>query len=491
MAGLYFIKSGLDKTWHQQMSRRLAWLRDLGVMGMVHLHPLPDGLLGFHGMPLENAAGCLPSNAGPELVALALRDPRNHPLMGGYITLLRCRDPYTHVAWGEALDRLVALCGATTRASDVSYVLSEAEASYLTDRNQLFRFIHIAKEDYRHVLNQDEPVRAWLAQCMARMFGVQAPSQPDMNWWPRVREHVALGDDETFFSLTDLAWRRLLEAVSHADSGFHEKAEMGAKKVVNLVGKFLQHEKNKLVWELLNGHYATVHAIKALTTMSETSLTLPQGPPGFGNCPAVSRPWLERMVAILETRGLLSHVAWKKALNEMRELLLLPECPSPFVPLQILSVAKKACDEDFEHFGDFIHQAEANPALLVNNQRPVSAWSAQCMARMVGFEAIHEDDSGWWMASATRALIKDLDNPDVYIRIHFARDEISEAHHHFYALGDIEKGRKVALKGLHHMEAFIHLHQNGRVLALVGSHIEELRKFIQAKGLEGHLPSSY
>ncbi|EEU37293.1 uncharacterized protein NECHADRAFT_78418 [Fusarium vanettenii 77-13-4] len=182
--------------------------------------------------------------------------------------------------------------------------------------------------------------------------------------------------------------------------------------------------------------------------MSETSSTLPQGPPGFGNYPAVSRPWLERMVAILEARGLLSHVAWKKALEELRELLLLPEGPSAFVPLHILSVAKKACDEDFEHFGDFIHQAEANLALLVNKQRPVSGWSAQCMARMVGFEASHEDDN-------------------------------------------IEKGREVSLKGLHHMKAFFHLHQNGRVLALVGGHIEELRKFIQAKGLGAHLPSFY
>ncbi|KAM6535923.1 hypothetical protein FALCPG4_005448 [Fusarium falciforme] len=249
-----FIKSGLDNTWHEKMCRRLAWLRDLGVMGRVHLHPLPDGLLGFHGMPLENSADCLPSNAGPELVALALRDPRNHPLMGGYITLLRCRDPHTHVAWGEALDRLVALCafGTATRASDVTYVLSEAKESYLTDRDQLVHFVHMAKEDYRYVLNQEEPVRAWLAQCMARMFGVQAPSLPDMNWWPHAREHVELGDDEAFFSLTDLAWRRLLEAVSHSESGLHEKAKMGAKKAIRFVDKFLQHEKNRPVWELMD-----------------------------------------------------------------------------------------------------------------------------------------------------------------------------------------------------------------------------------------------
>ncbi|KAI8680702.1 hypothetical protein NCS56_00476100 [Fusarium sp. Ph1] len=196
------------------------------------------------------------------------------------------------------------------------------------------------------------------------------------------------------------------------------------------------------------------------------------------------------MATILKTRGQLSHVAWKRALDELRELLLLPQDPSAFVPLHIVSVAKKACDEDFEHFGDFSHQAEANLTLLMNKQRPVSAWSAQCMARMVGFEASHEDDSEWWMASVAKALIEDLDD-NVFLRIHYARGRFSDAHHHFYALGDIEKGREAALTGLRHMKAFVHLHQNGRVLAQVGGHIEELRKFIRAKGLGGHLPLFY
>lgn len=224
--------------------------------------------------------------------------------------------------------------------------------------------------------------------------------------------------------------------------------------------------------------------------MSGTSSTPTQGPLGVDNYPAVSRAWLERMVAILETRGQLSHVAWKRALEEMRKLLLLPEGPSAFVPLHILSVAKKACDEDFEHFGDFIHQAEANPGLLVNKQRPVSAWSAQFMARLVGFEASHEDDSEWWMASAAKALIEDLDE-EVFVRIRDARCRFLQAHELCYSLGDIGKGREFAYRGLHHMKAFIHLHQNGRVLALVGNHIEELQKFIRDKGLGGRLPSFY
>ncbi|KAI8675627.1 hypothetical protein NCS57_00464400 [Fusarium keratoplasticum] len=224
--------------------------------------------------------------------------------------------------------------------------------------------------------------------------------------------------------------------------------------------------------------------------MSGASSTTPQGPPGFGNHPAVSRAWLKRMVTILETRGQLSHVAWKRALDEFRKLLLLPQDPSAFAPLHILSVAKKACDEDFEHFGDFIHQAEANPMLLVNRQRPVSAWSAQCMARMVGFEAGHEDDSEWWMTSGMMVWIENLDD-DVYFRIHYTRRRFLQAHELCYSLGDIEKGREVACKGLHHMKAFVHLHQNGRVLAQVGNHIGELQKLIRDKGLGGCLPPFY
>ncbi|KAL6361055.1 hypothetical protein LRP88_04517 [Fusarium phalaenopsidis] len=205
--------------------------------------------------------------------------------------------------------------------------------------------------------------------------------------------------------------------------------------------------------------------------MSGTSSTTPQGLSGFGNHPAVSRAWLKHMVTILETRGQLSHVAWKRALDEFRKLLLLPQDPSAFAPLHILSVAKKAYDEDFEHFGDFIHQVEANPMLLVNRQRPVSACE-------------------WWMTSGMKVWIENLDD-DVYFRIHYARRRFLQAHELCYSLDDTEKGREVACKGLHHMKAFVHLHQNGRVLAQVGNHIEELQKFIRDKGLGGCLPSFY
>ncbi|KAJ4328576.1 hypothetical protein N0V84_000935 [Fusarium piperis] len=211
-----------------------------------------------------------------------------------------------------------------------------------------------------------------------------------------------------------------------------------------------------------------------------------QGPSGSGNFPAVTREWLNRMISIPDVRGQLTHVAWAKALDEMQKLLLLPEAPSAFLPLAILSMAKKACMQDFEHLGDFIYQAGENQMLLVNKQRPVSGRSAQCMARMIGFEAGEEDDMG----CGTFESVEELDE-EAYIRIHYALRRFTEAHDLCHCIGDIEKGLEVALKGLHHMEAFVHLHQNGQVLARVEHHITELQEFIRSKGLGEHLLPFY
>jgi hypothetical protein len=88
-----FVRPELEADWQEKMGRRLVWLRDLGVMGKVHIDVQPDGLPGFHGMPEEDVMNFLPTVTGPELVALALRDTRKHPLMGRPITILKGIDP--------------------------------------------------------------------------------------------------------------------------------------------------------------------------------------------------------------------------------------------------------------------------------------------------------------------------------------------------------------------------------------------------------------
>lgn len=223
-------------------------------MGKIHIDVDSEGLPVFHDMPEEEFDNSLPKNAGPKLVKRALRHPRNHPLMGGPITILKGVEANTHVAWKKALYQLEELCASNTTAtaSDVSTILFEARGSYLADYDELTYFLDTAKKDYRHVLAQDHPARLWLAQCMARMFGVDAPSDLDENWWATARERVELGDDERFFSLTDLTWRRLLETNRHFKrGGFHEKVKIGAKKIIELVDEFFRREKNMPICELM------------------------------------------------------------------------------------------------------------------------------------------------------------------------------------------------------------------------------------------------
>ncbi|RMJ17328.1 hypothetical protein CDV36_003028 [Fusarium kuroshium] len=236
------------------MRRRLAWLRDIGVMGKVHLDVDSEGLPTFHGMPPYEEIDFLPEVTGPELVALALKDPRNHPLMGGLITILRGIDPDTHVVWKKALAQLEALHASNTiaTASNVTAILIDAKASYMEDRDNLDSFLHTAQKNYRYVMSQQEPALPWLAQCMARMFGIDAPLEPDENWWATVREHLELGADSRLFTLTDMVWQRMRVANQYVSRDFPDGVlQIAAKNVVELVYEFHTREKNMLICKLV------------------------------------------------------------------------------------------------------------------------------------------------------------------------------------------------------------------------------------------------
>ncbi|RSL56397.1 hypothetical protein CEP54_008875 [Fusarium duplospermum] len=249
-----FIRPGLEAAWHQKMRRRLAWLRDIGVMGKVHLDVDFEGLPTFHGMPPCGEVDFLPPVTGPELVALALKDPRNHPLMGGLVTILKGIDPDTHVAWKKALAQLEALHASNTiaTASDVLAILIEAKVSYVEDRDGLSHFLFTARKNPRYVMSQEEPAIPWLAQCMARMFGIDAPLEPDENWWATAREHLDLGADSRFFTLTDMVWRRMRVANKHPERDVPDRmALIAAENVVELVYEFRTREKNMLICKLV------------------------------------------------------------------------------------------------------------------------------------------------------------------------------------------------------------------------------------------------
>ncbi|KAH7237264.1 hypothetical protein B0J15DRAFT_554140 [Fusarium solani] len=223
-----FVRPELEADWQEKMGRRLVWLRDLGVMGKVHIDVQPDGLPGFHGMPEEDVMNFLPTVTGPE--------------------------PNTHMAWEKALERLEAHCASktTATASDVSAILADAWGSYGVDYDELIRFICIANDDYSYVLCRKEPVMPWLFHCMARMFGVEAPLESDENWWATAREHVELGNDERVFSLTDMAWRQLRKTRRRFErNGLDEEVLIGARNVVDLVDGFIERDKNGPICELM------------------------------------------------------------------------------------------------------------------------------------------------------------------------------------------------------------------------------------------------
>ncbi|RSM00605.1 hypothetical protein CEP52_009016 [Fusarium oligoseptatum] len=214
-----------------------------------------------------------------------------------------------------------------------------------------------------------------------------------------------------------------------------------------------------------------------------------QGPAGFGNYPSTSSDWLGRMISTLNDRGKLTHVAWKGALDKLQKLALLPHDPSAFIPLKILSAAKISYNNDRFLFEHFVHNSSENHMLLLNKECPVSGWSAQRMARMVGFEAPGEHDRKWWRTSGTEGLIEEFDEK-AYICIHRSWHLINKGHDLCYHSHKLSKGLEVATLALEHLETFGSLRHDAPVLAGVESHIRELRGFIQAKGLGGYLPPS-
>ncbi|KAK7421623.1 hypothetical protein QQX98_002090 [Neonectria punicea] len=142
----YFINSSLLTVWFQKLSRRLAWLNKLGAQGKMELTAGPDGLPIFEGMPLEGAEHLLPPNSTANAIVMALRDPRNIPLLSepllttqyleNIINVLKHRPILrTHVAWQRALTELQEKSrrGAHMKALAVLEILESAKDSYMED----------------------------------------------------------------------------------------------------------------------------------------------------------------------------------------------------------------------------------------------------------------------------------------------------------------------------------------------------------------------
>ncbi|KAF4332234.1 hypothetical protein FBEOM_13970 [Fusarium beomiforme] len=71
------IRQGKLVDWTRQLNRRMEWLRELGVMNRVRLQTGPDGLPGYHGMPLEDKAHLLQDEDMKDVVRRALENPVN------------------------------------------------------------------------------------------------------------------------------------------------------------------------------------------------------------------------------------------------------------------------------------------------------------------------------------------------------------------------------------------------------------------------------
>lgn len=273
-----FINSSLLTVWFQKSDRRLAWLNHLGALGQVKLVTGPDGLPGYHGMPLEVADHLYPPNTSANAVIVALQDPRNAPLLAEpFLTpdhLLKiidvlCTRPknMTHVAWGTAAKALEdgSRDCARMKALQVLEILNTAKASCMEDWDRLTAIVDSVKRDYKNALNADVPLRGWIPQCMVRMVGRNAPSDPDAQWWVgRPRSAMELSHDDIVWSSIEGPWQRLGKAAS--DFTYHNqqrqrRAKLFTEKAVRWMENFLELQKNGLLIELVNAEMEDIRRV--------------------------------------------------------------------------------------------------------------------------------------------------------------------------------------------------------------------------------------
>lgn len=211
------------------------------------------------------------------------------------------------------------------------------------------------------------------------------------------------------------------------------------------------------------------------------------------NTPAVLPGWLYIIVDILcDAYDSPVHVAWADAMRELDNIPSTPQDgePSAFVVLEILCLAKKAYTDDHQHLEEFIGCASENKMLLMNQQRPVSGWVAQCMARMIGLEADQEDDREWWASSTIQGWVW-YANYEAYVCIHHSWLEFNRGHDRCYQENDLYRGLQAAERGFGQMFGFFGLHKNEEMLVRVESQIQKLRDFIRSRGFGRYLPTCY
>lgn len=195
-----------------------------------------------------------------------------------------------------------------------------------------------------------------------------------------------------------------------------------------------------------------------------------------------------RIISTLADRHPLTHVAWKRALDQLRMMTIEEKPPTAISVIEILTSARKSCNSDLDQLRDTIELAEERVDALLQREPEIRSWTAQTMVRLVGEDAGPEADPHWWHGGTPVKSAIEMKDEEAYFKIEGTWVRLRYGVVYRWMRQDQELATVWAKKALYHMKAFLDVQKNGPLIDAIDELIKDLQDYVQSKG-QGNLPA--
>lgn len=159
----------------------------------------------------------------------------------------------------------------------------------------------------------------------------------------------------------------------------------------------------------------------------------------------------QSIISTLADRDILTHVAWKRALDQLQMLTIEDKPPTAVSVLEILTSARESCSSDLDQMRDTVQMADERVDTLLQREPEMRSWTAQTMVRLVGEDAGPEADPHWWHGgTSVKDAIEEKDE-EGYFRVEGTWVRLKHGVVYRWILNDHQRATSGAKKALYHM----------------------------------------
>ncbi|KPM39746.1 hypothetical protein AK830_g6834 [Neonectria ditissima] len=200
--------------------------------------------------------------------------------------------------------------------------------------------------------------------------------------------------------------------------------------------------------------------------------------------PILTTQHLQKIINALEHRPVLkTHVAWQRALTELKEKPRQGGQMKALAVLKLLESARYSYMEDWGYLKTFLDMAKEDYRQVLDNRTPSTGWIAQYMCRIVGCEASPVPDAQWWLDQMSEEVDESHDTI-IWTFIDAAFRNLSNAIHDHYS-GEPErqaKAKQATERSVVWVEAFLEKEENGPLLGVIELEMEAIRNKVRKRG---------